>query len=182
MMGRSHTLIGLATVTALAAANFWPLSPAVLAATAIGSLAPDIDHPQSTLGRPLFFVSYPMNATIGHRTGTHSFLVLAFCTLAVLIAEAAGYANIGYGFLVGYVAHIAADLLTIEGCALLYPWDRARYAFWPAVQTGSLGEAVILLPILGLILGIAYWLNPPFFDAARQLRLHVPFLFHVPVT
>ena len=39
MMGRSHALIGLATVTALAAANFWPLSPAVLAATAIGSLA-----------------------------------------------------------------------------------------------------------------------------------------------
>jgi inner membrane protein len=182
MMGRSHTLIGLATVTALAAANFWPLSPAVLAATAIGSLAPNIDHPQSTFGQPLFFVSYPMNATIGHRTGTHSFLALAFCTLGVLIAEAAGYANVGYGFLVGYVAHIGADLLTIEGCALLYPWDRARYAFWPAVQTGSLGEAVILLPILGLILGIAYWLNPPFFDAARQLRLHVPFLFHVPVT
>jgi membrane-bound metal-dependent hydrolase YbcI (DUF457 family) len=104
--------------------HLWPLSPAVLAATAIGSLAPDIDHPQSTLGRPLFFVSYPMNATIGHRTGTHSFLALAFCTLAVLIAEAASYANIGYGFLVGYVAHIAADLLTIEGCALLYPTDR----------------------------------------------------------
>ncbi len=104
--------------------------------------------------------------------------------IGVAVSRAFRWARV-WRWLVGYVAHIGADLLTIKGCALLYPWDRARYAFWPAVQTGSLGEAVILLPILGLILGIAYWLNPSFFDAARQLRklrLHVPFLFHVPVT
>ena len=47
----------------------------------------------------LFFVSYPINAAIGHRTGTHSFLALALCTVAVLAAESAGYADIGYGFL-----------------------------------------------------------------------------------
>jgi hypothetical protein len=70
---------------------------------------------------------------------------LAFRNVAVLAAEASGYADIGY-------ADIMADILTIEPCPLLYPSDRADYAFCPAVQTGGLSEAVILLPILRSIL------------------------------
>jgi inner membrane protein len=174
MMARSHTLIGLAAATTLAAADFWPITPTVLIAAFVGSLAPDIDHPYSTLGRPLFFLSYPLNAAIGHRTGTHSFLAMAICTAAALFWESAGFSNVGYGFLVGYAAHIAADLITIEGCALLFPWDRARYAFWPAVRTGGIGEAILLFPILGLLLGVAYYLNPSFFNVLATFRLHLP--------
>jgi len=50
---------------------------------------------------------------------------LAFRNVAVLVAEATGYADIGYGFLVGYVADIIVDLLTIEVGPLRYPSDRA---------------------------------------------------------
>ncbi len=115
MMARSHTLIGMAAATTLAAAGFWPISPTVLIAAFAGSLAPDIDHPYSTLGRPLFFLSYPLNAAIGHRAGTHSILALAICAMIALYCESAGFAD------VGYAAHIAADLITIEGCAILFP-------------------------------------------------------------
>jgi membrane-bound metal-dependent hydrolase YbcI (DUF457 family) len=115
MMARSHTLIGMAAATTLAAAGFWPISLTVLIAAFAGSLAPDIDHPYSTLGRPLFFLSYPLNAAIGHRAGTHSILALAICAMIALYCESAGFAD------VGYAAHIAADLITIEGCAILFP-------------------------------------------------------------
>jgi hypothetical protein len=62
---------------------------------------------------------------IEHCRDKHAFRTLAFRNVAVLVAEATGYADIGYGFLVGYVADIIVDLLTIEVGPLRYPSDRA---------------------------------------------------------
>ncbi|WP_284948027.1 metal-dependent hydrolase [Acidisoma cladoniae] len=170
MMGRSHVFIGLAATTTMIAAGLIDVSPATLVAALIGSLAPDIDTPQSTLGRLLFFVSYPFNAAIGHRTGTHSLIALVVCMCLALVIEAAGFAGAGLAFFVGYAAHIGADLLTREGCAFLYPWDRTRYVFWPAIMTGGLGEPFAALSIVALRLATAYWLDPQTFDLLARLR------------
>ena len=42
------------------------------AIVALFSLMPDIDLPTSKVGRPLFFISVPMEKRFGHRTITHS--------------------------------------------------------------------------------------------------------------
>jgi hypothetical protein len=73
VMAVSHTFVAMGAPTTLAAAGFWPITPTVLIAAFVGSLAFDSDHPYSTLVRPFFFLSNPLNAAIGHRTGTHSF-------------------------------------------------------------------------------------------------------------
>jgi membrane-bound metal-dependent hydrolase YbcI (DUF457 family) len=87
-----------------------------------------------------------------------------------LVIEAAGFAGAGLAFFVGYAAHIGADLLTHEGCAFLYPWDRTRYVFWPAVMTGGIAEPFAALSIVALLLGTAYWLGPQTFDLLSRLR------------
>jgi hypothetical protein len=62
-----------------------------------------------------------MMRPISHYTDKHALCSLAFYAVAMLVAAPAGYADIGYRFLVGDVADIVADLLTIEVCPLLYP-------------------------------------------------------------
>ena len=47
-----------------------------------GALLPDIDHPQSAIGRIFFFISYPLNRTFGHRRHVHSLVVWIPFTIA----------------------------------------------------------------------------------------------------
>lgn len=98
--------------------------------TLFGSLLPDIDHPTSTFGRRVRFISYPLSLIFGHRGITHSFI--AIFILAYLIVRVA---NGGFGFagtylyylvpiIVGYLSHLASDFLTPSGVPLLYPHRR----------------------------------------------------------
>jgi inner membrane protein len=170
MMGKSHAMIGMASATTLIAAGVLPFTPEVMIAAAFGSLLPDIDIPYSALGAKLPFVSWPLYKTIGHRTGTHSLLAIFACVILALILETYGWNRAGLGLFVGYTAHIAADLLTIEGCALLYPWDRARYSIWPAIRTGGFAEPFVALSIAALLIWGAWYVNPGLFDVSAHLR------------
>lgn len=163
MMGRSHVLIGVGTVGALMAAGAFPFGRAALIGAALGSLAPDIDTPYSTMGCRLPFISLPLYRRYGHRTVTH-----AAPGLMVATGLAAGMEYLavwsGVAFLIGYVLHIVADLLTKEGCAVLAPMKKKRFYWWPSVKTGSLGETVTVFVILAGLGGLTYALNPLAFN------------------
>jgi inner membrane protein len=162
MMCRSHTLLGFLAGAGLARLGLLDLSVPTVAGLVLGSLMPDIDTPFSTIGRALPFVSGPLYLSIGHRSATHS----GYGAMAVIIA--AYFVQLfapwpwlpmpAAAFMVGYLTHIAADLLTVEGCALAYPSKR-RYCIWPAVQTGGFGE---LLVVLAIAVPAAYFLAPPY--------------------
>ena len=53
MMAFSHMLMGVASWGTVATATGQPMEPATVGAAFFGSLAPDIDHPRSWLGRRL---------------------------------------------------------------------------------------------------------------------------------
>ena len=164
MMGRSHVLIGLAATGAAIAGGIEPLTPAVLIAAAAGSLAPDVDTPHSIAGRLLPFVSWPLYRTIGHRTATHS--VIGLGGAGVLAAGLEGVAPLftGISFLLGYTLHVAADLITQEGVALLYPFEKRRSRMWPRVRTGSSMELVVVLPIVAALLAATVHFAPRLAD------------------
>ena len=68
----------------------------------LGSLLPDVDSPNSSLGRIVPFVSIPLERRYGHRTITHSLLALfALAALAVplLFSWTACYVGLLLGFL-----------------------------------------------------------------------------------
>ncbi|MDP2788081.1 MAG: metal-dependent hydrolase [Pseudomonadota bacterium] len=147
MMAFTHAATGVFIGLGIARLTHAPhaMTLAMLAGGFAGSLLPDIDHPQSWLGRRIPFVSIPLSLLIGHRGATHSAMVL-FLTLAGALAFA-GTAGASGGLLAafsgalcaGYASHLAADWLTPSGIPLLWPNPR-RFKSRVTVQIGSLAE------------------------------------------
>ena len=154
----AHTHILFALLFVLLPSKFLPYhpSPEVLAAAIISSLLPDLDHPKSMLGRILLPVSLLLNATVGHRTITHSLIgfsiaiVLAYFITATFRLAAGIY----IAFIVGYTSHILADMLNDAGVALMYPFEKRRYSILPrrwGIRTESQGEHAIAAVLAVLV-------------------------------
>ncbi len=174
MTGQSHIAIGAASVvlvdavTHLAAAypvaiplplpNAAILSLGLAVAGAIvGALLPDIDHPQSKIahqtglahGRgPLTDVAGSgLRALLGgHRGFTHSALAAGLISLAAVLALPLAGA-VGLGVALGYLSHIAADMLTKEGVRFWWPVSRRDVGLGPRTlrfRTGSLVEYALV--------------------------------------
>jgi len=120
MMARSHVIVGLATWIAVAPAlHLRPDDLGCLALATAGSLLPDIDHPKSWVGRRTRPLSTAIAAAFSHRGITHS--AIAVIGLTVLLFHA-GYHRAGVSALVlGYLSHLAADMLTPQGLRLAWP-------------------------------------------------------------
>ncbi|HEX3991257.1 MAG TPA: metal-dependent hydrolase, partial [Acetobacteraceae bacterium] len=97
----------------------------------------------------------PLAATLGHRGVTHSILAVLAC-LFVLRWHGVRRAFVD-PLVVGYLSHLAADLLTSSGLRLAWPLPR-RFAI-PLCKTGSAAEHAIVAVV-------AIWLG------ATVLRLY----------
>lgn len=152
MKGTTHMLIGVAAFSSFSThADIEPGAfIAGLALAALGSVLPDIDHPQSFISRRL---PLPLWLVIPHRGITHSLL-------AVLIWIPLSMVHWSLGIIgLGYVLHIAADLVTKNGTSLYAPFSRVRVGLlprWLAIRTGGLSEGIIAaISLILLVYSIA---------------------------
>lgn len=134
MIARTHLAIGatyaLSALPALEAGIFTPLQFGLLfAGILIGSLLPDIDHPQSLISRKLLPLGWITQRLTTHRGFTHSILG-AFVLFILLtftfgfIKEAVGSDDpffMASGILIGFALHLLADFSTYAGIRLAYP-------------------------------------------------------------
>lgn len=125
----------------------WPLDLSLLAAFALvmlGAALPDIDHPESTVGRRVKWLSHPIRLVFGHRGITHSIVaVFGMMWLAFV------YGNVWLSWLaLGYLLHLVGDYLTDSGIPLLYPFSRARYKFLITGSTNGISEPLIVGAVL----------------------------------
>ncbi|QKJ86995.1 metal-dependent hydrolase [Paramixta manurensis] len=145
---------------ALAQGDWWHILPAVL----LTCLLPDIDHPKSVLGQRLKWISQPIARLFGHRGFTHSLLaVLGALALFHLHMPRDGWlpADAFQGMVLGYLSHIAADMLTPAGVPLLWP---CRWRFRLPLLNSQKGNQLERALCLGLV-GYALWFPagmPPF--------------------
>jgi inner membrane protein len=179
MTGKTHAVAAVTAAAYLGCIpSFTPetfVKSTVLIATAIiGGLLPDVDEPKSKMGNAIpygrsgrialafdcFVVWYWTRdkwalivaaiflalAMIPHRSITHSLFALA---LAYMVTKglASPYQKI---FLIGYASHLALDIINPRGIPLLWPWN--KHLSVSLVTTGSLGETVICLSLVGLLL------------------------------
>jgi inner membrane protein len=154
MMARSHVVVGLATwIAAAPLLHLSPVDPVYLGLAVAGSLLPDVDHPQSWIGRRSRPISTAIASVLGHRGVTHS--ALAVVGLVVLLSRVGGQRGAVSAVIVGYLSHLAADMLTPRGLRLAWPLRKT----WgvPICRTGSPVEAII---VLVLVCGIVFWLLP----------------------
>jgi inner membrane protein len=151
MMARSHVVIGLATwIAAAPLLHVASLDPVHLCFAVAGSLLPDMDHPKSWVGRRSRPVSTLIASVLGHRGITHS--ALAVVGLVMLLTHAGFRGGVVSALAVGYLSHLAADMLTPQGLRLAWPlpWTWGL----PLCRTGSRMEPVVVTALVG---GLAWW-------------------------
>lgn len=140
MMGKTHLTIGFAygvlllprVVTGEVAPIDYGL---ILSGLALGSLMPDLDHPQSMITARVPLAGWIVSRLVSHRGILHSILGLGLWSIAVGLVTSgvittgtllglsvqASFVNLGAGFLTGYFLHILADIVTTGGVRLFYP-------------------------------------------------------------
>ncbi|MFT8243797.1 metal-dependent hydrolase [Roseomonas sp. BN140053] len=145
MLAGSHVALGAAAwVVAAPRLGLPAMNPASLALAVLGGLLPDIDHPKSWVGQKVRPVSDIIGKVFGHRGITHSLLAVAGCCLLLLREDLprAWLAPV----VVGYLSHLAADLLTPGGLRLAWP-IKGTYAL-PLCRTGSPFEPLVVALIV----------------------------------
>ena len=93
------------------------LSIGLLAGVIFGSLLPDIDEPQSKIGRKVPGVSHVIKMVFGHRGFTHTLLAAALFAYVLL-----KFSNISIvqGIAIGYLLHIVGDCFSKYGMSFIY--------------------------------------------------------------
>ncbi|MFC7370582.1 metal-dependent hydrolase [Fictibacillus iocasae] len=110
-----------------------------IGAALFGSLLPDLCHPGSFIGRKTMLLSKGISKTFGHRTVTHSWLMLLFLYWAAPYWPYGAANMVQEGLLVGAISHIALDAMTSRGVQFFYPIPiRVRFPLF--IKTGSIAE------------------------------------------
>lgn len=177
MTDKTHQLIGLT----VASAAFFALhtgapvtggiATTVVIGSFLGSILPDIDQPTSN-----FWDAVPLGDVLGkvvpktlggHRNLSHSLLGVALFTWLFHLFVATFLKNGTFidqmvliqSFFVGFVAHLAADSVTVLGIPLFWPFG-GNMGFPPRpfhgarIVTGKWFEHLIVLPVSFVALGI----------------------------
>lgn len=125
MMARSHFPFAMCCWWLYARANGLPITGHSSLIAAVGGLLPDIDHPESVIGRRVKILSHPLSAIFGHRGMTHSLLaVIGIGAVLVFMTSHSQYSQFNWmiaPLCIGYLSHILGDALTPSGVPLFYP-------------------------------------------------------------
>ena len=145
MLWRTHLVMGLGAGYLVSG-----FDPALLAVAGVGSLLPDLDHPNSWIGSRIPILPTMTRVVLGHRGALHSLLVTL--TLGVVLSLVWGN-DLGIAVAAGYLAHLVGDVFTKSGVPLLWPLPLMVRV--PLVKTGGLLEQVVVFP--AMTLGLVYW-------------------------
>ncbi|HEH5010701.1 TPA: metal-dependent hydrolase [Campylobacter coli] len=125
-----------------------------------GSLFPDIDEPNSKIGRRFVGVSNLLNAVFGHRGFTHSlaFIVLLGIVTGFLLTLDSVHSYLAsmkveslnapfyvfWGFIFGNILHLLGDSMTKSGIPLLMPFSQKKFFALPKSMRFVTGKSVDL--------------------------------------
>ena len=155
MIGRTHLAAGILCGEAMVLfQNATNVSDAafIVAAAAVGSLLPDIDHPRSMLAnssRTTKTVSGVVSSVTQHRGFTHT---LAFAGLMWFLATrlAAQFDvvsnDIVISFMLGLLSHLAIDTLNERGVMWFWP-IYCKHLHLLRIRTGSAVEWIFRLAL-----------------------------------
>ena len=180
MTGKTHQVVGLTLGLGSYLINTNPgYGPAtlgtVLVVSSIAALLPDIDQPAGKIWHLMPFgdtVGKAANTFLQHRNITHSILGFGLISYGFyrLLLIAPDYWGINahfvlIAFMLAYGGHLVADMITVEGIPLLFPYQK-MFGFPPKpfdglrILTGKWFENLIIFPLVNIvliILVVTYW-------------------------
>lgn len=152
-MGHTHALIGSSLALGVALSTHADTNHTLLlvGVGAIAALIPDLDHPRAPLRRKLGCLGNLLLGRLKHRGITH--------TLLAIVAVAAGAFTalppiVGEVVAIAYISHILADMLTVSGLPVFWPYKRDSYHLLPkrfCMTTNTWPEHLISLGLMVII-------------------------------
>ena len=158
MMGKTHLITGILLASHIGAGNPTDLYMSFMLGTAIGSLLPDVDHPQAMISRFVPVVGQVIRAVTTHRGFFHSAMgVVSIATFLILIQPFVSvredqYYIISTGLIIGMILHIAMDAMTNRGVQLLWPFEW-RFSLG-LMSTGGILEFTFLMIVIIVSVGL----------------------------
>lgn len=155
MMAKTHIVIGVGATMlylepTLTGQNTPQTFMLMFLGVFVGSILPDIDHPQSLISQMIPFVGGLIGRLLTHRGILHSWLPLVLIAgIALQAPEDIGVFLIGVW--IGYLLHLTADMFTPSGIPLLYPF-RFRFRI-PVLVTAGIFES-LLRGVLVRVIGV----------------------------
>lgn len=116
-----------------------------------GAALPDIDHPESTLGKRVKFLSHPISMIFGHRGITHSLFMVGCIAFLGVYFEIPQL----YWLTVGVLLHFLGDYLTDSGLPLFWPVKR-RYRFVLVGSSNSVSEPIMVALVVAASISIIW--------------------------
>jgi inner membrane protein len=159
-MGSTHAMAGFVIWFAMVRANISP--PPGIIVVVLGSILPDIDHPNGTLRQMMDlpkFLRQPISAIIPHRGPTHTIWAGIMFSLLTVGLAAWGRNPIqaslwtGLAMLIGYSSHLVLDSLNPTGVKWLRPWKDSK--LHGPIRTGSRGEEYFFYGLIGMLFLVA---------------------------
>lgn len=115
------------------------------------ALLPDIDHPQAPIRRKLGWLGNLIFGRLKHRGITHSLI-------AIVAIGAASFTAlpplIGVVVVIAYLSHILADMVTVSGLPVFWPYKKESYHILPRrlrMTTNTWPEHLISLGLVVVI-------------------------------
>ena len=140
MNGVCHKIGGLSagiitTCSICPTISYSIIAVSILASEA-GALIPDIDEPNSFVGKKVRFLSKGLKVVFGHRGIIHTPIFLGILLVGFYFL----YSHIPISFqqysilacinfAVGYISHLFLDMLTPAGIMVFYPFSKNRFRF-----------------------------------------------------
>lgn len=179
MLGRTHQVGGVSaafiTSTILYTKNYpvlmkYPLlMTSIVAGGVLGSLMPDIDHPNSMISRVKILgipilkpLAWLINVLFGHRGATHTLWALIFTWLPFvigpiflpehLVVTRIIIALFGLGYATGYFSHLLLDSMTPSGAPIFWPFQSIHLAKLPTGKYDTI-VSFFLSVITGVVCG-----------------------------
>lgn len=148
---RYHTHIVSSLAIGAGIASYTPVSftIAYAAGLALGGLLPDIDEPNSYIGRRSLGIAKQVKKAFGHRGFTHSLLAWGAITAVLLLQH---FSPFTLGLCLGYAFHVLADYCSSQGVPLLWPFSKKRYRFIVTYRTSSFFETLLFYCFLALFI------------------------------
>jgi inner membrane protein len=146
---KTHIASSLAVGAGIANVIAIPFSIGYVAGLTLGSLLPDIDEPNSYLGRRSLGISYLIHKKLGHRGLTHS--LAAWIVFSVYCCISPNSFTLGLSM--GYLFHIIGDFFSVTSVPLLSPFHEFRpQNMLFSYKTGSFVEEIIKFASIFILL------------------------------
>lgn len=111
MLAPTHMIAGQFAYLCAALAVGHKPAPFETLTAAGAALLPDLDNRQGIVGRLFPWISTPLEHWVGHRTATHSLLILMLLALALWPLPTGWW----LALVAGFASHAVADMMTPAG-------------------------------------------------------------------